>query len=657
MPWDGPFLANPEYVAAQVMREALLPPPPVDLNAWAVDNVRFGPESPFPGPYNPERFPFFRRILEVLGPDHPARIVVLRKSAQLGGTVLAQIFMGGCLDLDPGPFLYVHPTEGNAIRFARTKWRPMLKATPALASIFSSAGHKEGGNSTLFQERRDGRGFLQFSGANSEASLSMISMPRQVQDDLAKWEVNSAGDPEGQADSRSKAFELAKLFKTSTPLVADNCRITRAFKAGTQEFYHVPCPHCGDLHPLDWEDFKASIETFGPEFAHFTCPECGGVIEEHHRPAMNLAGEWVAHNPGASMISFHLWSAYSPLQSFRRLAESWLNAKGDAAREQTFLNDEIGLAYEVQGESPPWEGLRDRGEENGRSRGVIPRGALKLTLSFDCQSDRVEGVLIGWGRNLRRWVIETFVVEGHISEPAAREQLDALVKREWPDSFGGKRKVDLVGIDGNAWTNEVFDWVRPKPQSLVLMLRGIKGDNAQPLAPVGERGRDGKIRKYAKRFFNVGACGIKNSLYKYLRVEDPLQRGYVDFPAGLGDEYYRQLTSERRQLVPRKDGRGDGFPIYRWCLPAGLRNEMLDVMVYGEALATRLGWRHMAEAQWDALEARLEVPKHPGQLDLEDLLVQPPPVPASRSEAPGAVAGASKAPGAAARKSFSKRLA
>jgi hypothetical protein len=30
-------------------------------------------------------------------------------------------------------------------------------------------------------------------------------MPRQVQDDLAKWELNAAGDPEQQADSRSAA--------------------------------------------------------------------------------------------------------------------------------------------------------------------------------------------------------------------------------------------------------------------------------------------------------------------------------------------------------------------------------------------------------------------------------------------------------------------
>jgi phage terminase large subunit GpA-like protein len=80
----------------------------------------------------------------------------------------------------------------------------------------------------MFKERADYRGSLLISGANSAASLSQVSMRRQVQDDLAKWVPNSAGDPEGQADSRSSAFDFAKILKISTPLVVPGCRITAA---------------------------------------------------------------------------------------------------------------------------------------------------------------------------------------------------------------------------------------------------------------------------------------------------------------------------------------------------------------------------------------------------------------------------------------------
>lgn len=119
----GAFLANPARVASEVIASVIAPPPPVDFHRWAIDNVKFGSESPIPGPYKTDLFPFFKRILEVLGPDHPAQEVVVKKSAQLGGTVLAQIFLGGSLDLDPCIFMYVHPTEPNAEKWAKTKWR------------------------------------------------------------------------------------------------------------------------------------------------------------------------------------------------------------------------------------------------------------------------------------------------------------------------------------------------------------------------------------------------------------------------------------------------------------------------------------------------------------------------------------------------------
>lgn len=614
------LLTNPAWLAADVLAKALDPPPPVDLNAWAAANVVFGQESPLPGPYDPGRFPFFRRILEVLGPEHPSRVVVLLKSAQLGGTVLAQIFVGGSLDLDPSPFLYVVPTEPNAQRWAKTKWRPFVRGCASLRRLFPAGTSRDASNSTLYQERRDGRGFLQISGANSEASLSMVSMPRQVQDDLAKWEMNNAGDPETQADSRSKAFECAKIFKISTPLVADNCRITRAFKRSTQEHFHVPCPHCGHRHPLEWDNMLANLDEQHPERAHFTCPACGGVIEERHRPQMLAGGCWVAHNPGAAIVGFYLWAAYSPLERWAAIAEAWLAAKGDPAKEQVFLNDMVGRAYEAAGESPPWESLRDRAEAALRRRGVVPRGGLLLCLGLDCQDDRVEWQLVAFGRELRRYVVDYGVVDGSITDEATHKALDALLARTWRDFQGQPRGIDAAAIDGNAWTEAVFDWVKGKPQSQVIMVRGVRGDHAPVIKQVKrEVGRDGRLLRYRKRFFNVGVSAMKSALYKQLKKADPLERGYCDFPSGLGDEYFIQLCAERRLPVKRKDGSTE----YRWVLPANVRNEALDTMLYAEAAATRAGWRANTDQRWDELEAEREAPPPPAQLDLEDALTAP----------------------------------
>lgn len=190
----------------------LEPAPEVDYNAWGVEHVVVGQESPFPGPYNPDRFPFVGKILEALSPEDSAVTVTLCGSAQIGKTFIAQIFIAASLDLDPGQILYVQATEPNAIRFARTKWRLFIRSTPRLAQLLDARQSKERGNSTLYQERKDGRGSVLLTGANSPASLSMITVKRQVQDDLSKWENSPTA-----ATPRRKPIRARRCFSNSAP--------------------------------------------------------------------------------------------------------------------------------------------------------------------------------------------------------------------------------------------------------------------------------------------------------------------------------------------------------------------------------------------------------------------------------------------------------
>lgn len=616
MSYDWKPLAAPERLALIAFADAVEPPPPVDLNQWAEDNVVIsaGPQE-FRGPYNPERFPFFRRPLEVLSPEHPCREVVLCKSAQVGGTTLAQIFVGGVMHQAPAETLYTHPTEPNAIRWVKTKWKPFLRSTTVLGRLFNAEKSRDGGNSLLYMERRDGLGWIQISGANSAASLSMITAIYQAQDDLAKWVDNEAGDPEHQADSRSKAVHFAKVLKISTPLVEDNCRITRAFKRSNQQHFHVPCPHCGHEHPLEWENMLANLDEDLPEKAHFTCPDCGGIIEHRHKAWMAARGRWLAHNPGSRIEGFYLWAAYSPLETWARIAEAWFNAKGNPPAEQTFLNDTVGRAFKATGEAPPWEAIRDRAEAGGYARGLVPAGGLLLTIGIDCQGNRVEGHVKAWGRNRQRWTIDYFVVPGHISEASTRAELDTLLTREWAAEVGIRRKVDMIAIDAGAWQSEVLDWVRTHPEHSVIATKGAKGDGAPDMVLVKEeRRRDGKIVRNQKRFWQIGVSRKKSSFYSDLKKTDPLERGFCGFPKGLEDEFYRQLTSERRQPVRTKTGREE----WRWVVTQGLRNEVLDTELIAEAAAYRLGWNRMADADFDRLAKVREGSARSAQADLFD---------------------------------------
>lgn len=597
--------ANPERLALEAMAEAWRPPPKVDYLKWAEANIVLSErESPYPGPYNRDLFGYFDEILRAFSPEDPCRIITLKKSAQLGGTVLANIFCCGSLAMVPGDFLYVHPTEGNAQRWSKQKLAPMLKNTVSLQALFPQKS-RDGGDSILYKERIDGRGAIQISGANSPASLSMVTMKNQVQDDLAKWETNSAGDPEAQADSRSQAYEFAKIVKISTPLVAPGCRISKNFDDGSQELPFVPCPHCGHMQVLEWENMLAHLDEDHPERAHFTCtdPECGGVIEEHHRPKMLKQLDWRAQNPKAKRQhrSFWIWSAYSVLQTFERIARAWLKAKGDPASEQTFINDVVGQAYEAAGESPPWEELRDRAEGSDYGRGQIPAGAVILTLGIDVQADRCEWHLVGWDQDLRRYVVDYGVVPGYIGEKETQKGLDALVDQTWVNAYGHRLAPDMTAIDGNAYTAEVWGWVKRHAKHRVIMVRGARSETAPRLQLVKQEvdEKTGKPKRYSKRFYNFNSSVMKLGLYKNLRKQDASEPGYVSFPRGLDDEYFRGLTAERRV----SDKNRDGFEVWRWKKDPKQANEPLDTMNQAEAAATRFGIRSLLPSIWERLAA------------------------------------------------------
>lgn len=608
------FLVDPERLAASVVARVLRPPPPPDLNAWAEANIEFGRESPFPGRYSRRTFPPAERILEVLGPDDPARVVALMGSAQIVKTTVAQIFVAATMDLDPSDILYVHPSHDNGVRWARGKWRQMRQQSPALKQIFGEAKSKDSTDTLLYQERRDGRGSLQISGANSPASLSMITVPRQVQDDLSKWEPNSGGDPEKQADSRSAAFEQAKILKLGTPLFAKTCRITRAYLAGTQEQWHVPCPHCGHMQPLEWANFLAALDAENPADAHFTCVACGCAMEHRHKLAMIARGRWVADNPSARDPSFHVWRAYSPGRDWESIAREWLAAVGDPHAEQTFFNDVLGLPYDRAAEAPPWEGIRDRAAASALERGRIPAGGLIFCAGADCQGDRVEVHIKAMGENLRRWTVDYLVIPHHIGTAEAQAELDKVMARKWPDAFGRARCLDMLAIDGNAYTRDVFAWAKRHPWTRVIVVRGAKSDHAPPLALTKEERRDDGARtKTQKRFFNVGVSGLKSALYEHLKKADPLARGYCAYPKGLADEFFRQLTAEVR--VTQKDRWG--YPVSFWRKDHD-RNEVLDTENYAEAAAIRCGWYTRLPEDWGRLRAELERLPDAPQPDLFD---------------------------------------
>jgi phage terminase large subunit GpA-like protein len=610
------MLANAERLAREVIAAALRPPPPIDYLAFAQRHVVIE-EGSFPGAYNRALFPYFDEILRALGPEDPCRYVTLVGSSQIGKTTIANIFTCGALVMGKGNFLYAHPTDDNARRWSKMKFAPMMRSMAVMREQFPQRT-RDIADSVTYKERKDGLATLLITGANSPASLSQVTIQAQVQDDLSKWDMNSAGDPETQADSRSRAIEFAKIFKVSTPLVIPGCRITKDFEAGSREMPYVPCPHCSHMQVLEWDNMLAALDPTRPEDTHFTCIACGAVIEERHRPQMLAGFEWRAQNLAAKREhrSFWIWSAYSFLQSWARIAQEYLKVRGDPGGEKVFLNDTAGKAYRAHGEARPWEELRDRAAGSSYVRGKIPAGALLLMLGVDCQQDRVEWQLVGFGREYRRYVIDYGIIDRHISDPDCARNLDLVLHRSWENCAGRKLGIDLAAIDGNAWTEDVWAFSRRHPASKLIMVRG-RGDDGAPRLALIKRERNertGLLLKYSKRFYNLGVSVLKMGLYRDLAKDDPLSPGYVEFPSGLDDEYFQELTAERREPVNRH-----GFTVFRWIKDDRQDNEALDTLIQATGAAIKFGVYGLSDRGWEALAIQRETPLT-RQGDIEDLL-------------------------------------
>jgi phage terminase large subunit GpA-like protein len=175
----------------------------------------------------------------------------------------------------------------------------------------------------------------------------------------------------------------------------------------------------------------------------------------------------------------------------------------------------------------------------------------------------------------------------------------------------------MVAIDGNAWTEDVWTFARRYPSSKLIMVRGRGDDGAPRLARVRREHneRTGVPLKYSKRFFNFGASILKMSLYRDLAKDDPLAPGFIFFPRGLEDEYFRQLCAERREPIKRH-----GFTVFRWTKPERQANEALDTCLQATAAAIRAGVYGLSDLAWNELEAKRESPLQPDQADLEDFI-------------------------------------
>ncbi|HXF89299.1 MAG TPA: phage terminase large subunit family protein [Xanthobacteraceae bacterium] len=601
---------------AQIWRDGLTPDPALTVSEWADRHRVLSPRaSAEPGRYRTARTPYMRAIMDALSPTHPARRIVVMKSAQVGFTEAGNNWIGYVIHHVPGPMLAVQPTVELAKRFSRQRIDPLIAESPSLRERVKPARSRDAGNTVLSKEFP--AGLLVITGANSAVGLRSMPARYLFLDEVDAYppSADEEGDPVALAEARTRTFSWrSKVLLGSTPTIHGVSRIEREYEASDQRRYFVPCPHCGAMQWLKFERLR--WDKGKPETAHYECESCDGRIEERHKTAMLAAGAWrataQAQDPGT--IGFHISALYSPVGwlSWENIARLWEAATTDEAK-RSFKNGVLGETWVETGEAPDWQRLYERRES--WQIGTVPSGTLFLTAGADVQKDRIEVSVWAWGRGLESWLVDHLVIDGGPECAEAWARLSALLNRTWPHALGARLGLAKLGIDTGYEAPAVYAWARAHGPAQVAAVKGVEGFNrAAPVTgpsyvDVTEGGR--KLRRGA-RLWTVAVATFKSETYRCLRLAAPTDdelaagatfpAGYVHLPRGAEAEWVKQLVAE--QLVTVKTKRG--FARLEW-QKLRERNEALDCRVYARAAVWIAGADRWTEAMWRDLEQQVGI--------------------------------------------------
>ena len=597
---------------AELMRgalEAFRPPEKLTLSEWA-DRYAFlsAESSAEAGRWH--TLPYQKGMMDAVTDPAVEQITVM-KSARVGYTKMINHAIGYHVHQDACPIMVVQPTVEDAQGYSKEEIAPMLRDTPCLAGLVSESKAKDG-NNTILQKNFPG-GTLSLVGANSPRGFRRVSRRVVLFDEVDGYPASagSEGDQIKLGIKRTEYYWNRKIIAGSTPTVKDFSRIERMYEESDKRRYFVPCPECGEMQVLEWENIKWINND--PETAAYACKGCGVLIPHSKKRWMVERGEWRATAAGnGKHAGFHIWAAYSysPNARWADLVAEFLEAKSNPEQLRVWINTTLGQTWSDDYSSAmSAEALVERCEDY--QEGILPAGVLAVTIGVDVQGgggtlgERLAISVWGWGRKEEGWLIQYVEIAGDPTRSEVWKRLDEFVTRKWPHELGYKLKADFIAVDsGGLATSEVYQYARERRAQGVI---AIKGSSQRDKPAIGKATRvdinaKGKNIKNGAQLFPVGVHSIKNTMAGRLKYTEPGE-GYLHFHATTGEDYFKMLTAEKQAIKFR-----NGFPERIWVKKGGARNESWDTLIYAYACLQLLYRKYDRRTIWDQLEKRLEQP-------------------------------------------------
>jgi phage terminase large subunit GpA-like protein len=532
-------------------------------------------------------------------------------ASQLMKTQIALNWIGGLIHMAPSNILTLLPSLGLAKRVS-SRIGKTIKATPVLRERVAASRSRDSRN-TMDTKEFEG-GSLYVTTAGSAANLAELSARYIYGDEVDRWEVDvgDEGDPIELAETRGSTFgRNAKFYFSSSPTIKGASRIADLFESSDQRYYYVPCPHCGYMQVLEWENLLYSADF---SVVHYKCAasglDCDVLIEEHFKGQMLAKGEWRSHSPGdGETVGFNLNALYSPpgWMDWRSLAKQFekakkAQAKGDLEPMQVFYNTRLAKVWDSAQEQTKASVLIERARKEGFSLGGMPAAVMMITGAVDVQADRLEFMAMGWGVGMERWVIDHRVIAGDPSDERTWAVLDELLKERYRHPCGVGLGILAVAVDsGGHHTDEVYQFCRVRRWRNIFAIKGASKPGKPVIAQrpsMVDVTWKGQTERGGAELWFVGTDTAKDWIYNRYPFESG--PGAVHFANDLPDEFFAQCVAERKVAKYVR-----GHKRIEWIKGKAERNEALDLMVYCLAMAHYLGINRYQEHDWDRVRNSL----------------------------------------------------
>ena len=280
--------------------------PDMTIGKWAESvglNIPADESHALPGPYREDSEPVATIVHQFLQ-DPRYRVFIGPKPSRMGYTLAAIVAIAYWLTHFACDIIFCIDDQRQVKKFARKRLIPLLRSVKSIADILP-ASKRALTNTVLWFKGVT----LHLAGARSIADVTSITAGLVIGDEVDQWKDFASGEASAFWHLLDRIMDVpgAKAVFFGKPRNETDILWTQ-YLTGTRHTCFVPCPHCGHMQPLKWENLvfehckqdngNYDIERMKREI-YYRCasPACQaseaqGIIRESHKEWMVRRHEW-----------------------------------------------------------------------------------------------------------------------------------------------------------------------------------------------------------------------------------------------------------------------------------------------------------------------------------------------------------------------------